>query len=314
MHEFRGRRSLSAIASPFRIIVIGCLVWLLIALPAAGEATADTLLTAKQITIEQLSTHMIARLGALPGVASVTPLADGRLELITKTGRSLSIGLANLVDALNEDVGQRQRHLDEHVATLAGVVAGPSMPAALLTAAEFSSALIPVVKPASYVDEFRRVTGGAAEKKRPLLVKSLVGDIVLVIGLDSPGRTQILQTDSGKPYGLSDDKVIARAIDNLRDRAGRLEVSASGPLNIIQFDPNYAASLLAVPEVWIAMEKQFGGDLAVVVPARDVVIFAQAGNSNAIAALRAIASKPNQAYPITTHLLRFNKRSWSVLE
>jgi uncharacterized protein YtpQ (UPF0354 family) len=267
------------------------------------------------ITYMQLIGEMIPRLAALPGVASISPAADGRLELKTESGRNLTIGLANLFDAIKADPDNKEELVSDHLAAIEKIVAGGTAEERRLTNDQFADQLITVVKPLEFLETLEATTNkpGAPEKP-PMIAEPMAGDILVMVGLDSEKHTQIMQSGSGKAYGMSDAQMAARALENLRKKAATLQVQVVGEFHGILFNDNYAASLIAVPQVWDTLATEFGGDLVVAVPERAMVMFVLASDKDSVAKLRAIAEEPDRPYPITRQLLIWHNSAWGVLE
>ena len=298
-----------------RTVLMWCAVSLLAALPLTARTLPAQKRSAAAATLEELSLVMIPRLAALPGVASVAPTADGRLEVKTESGRSFTVGLANLFDAVNAEPDAIEARIAEQVAAIAKVVTGASPEQQQMTAEQFAAALIPVVKPLDYLDGVEKAIAKPGEPpKKPLIAEPMLGDIVLLVGLDSTKLTQMMQSGSGEAYGMSDAQMAVRALENLKKRSVSIKVAALGALNGILFDENYTASLISVPGVWTALAKTFGGDLAVAVPERGMVMFVVASDTASVAKLRELAEMPGRPYPISSHVLRWHNSEWNVME
>jgi hypothetical protein len=267
------------------------------------------------IGITDLTTEVEQRISRLPGIASIARPEQGVLHVSLTDGRKFSIGLANLHSSVNSDILNRDKVIDGFVKGLgptfakAPAASSPSM-------VEFLNTLVPVMKPASFIGDFNRATTTPGQPpKAPLLVRDLVGDVVMVVGSDEPTRTRMVQSGEGKRLGLTDEALIKRAIENLQKKLPSIKVEPVGPFyRILMDEPAYTASILSIPEVWTALENQFGQGLIVAVPTRADVVFVKPGEPQALEAIRRLASEPNRPYPITSKLLRWQSGKWTIVQ
>lgn len=270
---------------------------------------ADPILTAPKVTAAMLRAHLLPRLLQLPQVKAVEPIAEGVLKIVTTDGRTIEMGLQNLLDGLNQDPSSRPTRIAEALGLIGGSVAR-AMPDQQ-TKEAFLAALMPVIKNRSFVDEVAKRTGTTA---RPLLHRPLAGDIVVVVGFDEPKGIRMLQMDDGKIHGVDDAAMFEQANKNLKKRLSSLKLVESGAIKIVDFDTSYNVSLLVIDEIWSAVAPGAEDDVVVALPSRDALIIGSAKDPASVGGLRRIVAMPNQAYPISTQLLRRQGKGWVVLE
>jgi len=282
--------------------------------PAYAQSARDPVPTAPAISAAVLRKHMIPALKTLPKVRAVKVIDEMTLDLEIEGGRTVTVGLANLLDNLNRDPGERERYLTEALGLIISIIDKPSA-GHQVTREQFAAALVPVIKNTEYRAAFDATVAQTSGKGAPpLLYRPIAGDVILVVGLDEAKGPQILQSGRGKPFALSDEEMFEQATRNLAQRVTSLRVVAMGPLRMIEFDPNYNASLLAVDAVWASIAPEGEDDLIVAVPARDTLAYTSVKDKEAVEALREFAALPNLPYAITTELLCRKDKGWVVFK
>ena len=148
--------------------------------------------------------------------------------------------------------------------------------------------------------------------------RDLAGDLVVVPVVDTPAAVGYLSERNLTQLGLTEAEAIQRATDNLRAAQRPLAEVAKAPpkSGIGTLKEEYAASRLIFVADWAAIEQRVGGNLVVMAPAFDTVLFGDGSNARAIAALRTLGlqvAKRSQV-PLSSTVLRFKGDRWEPVK
>ena len=117
-----------------------------------------------------------------------------------------------------------------------------------------------------------------------LYSEPFIGDMVRVYAIDSPDYVSYVTTDHFDD-GLTLDALHAAAARNLAAKVEITRFEQNGDVIVLYTDGFYESSLLLDANLWRGFVDLWDEDIAMIVPARDVVIFAPAGDANAVALL-----------------------------
>ncbi len=250
-------------------------------------------------------------LGGRPGVTRLS-IDSGDVALFAG-GQAMRFGIAPLTRQMNAMNGARARQtaLDSLIRRVDETVAGPQQPRPELEREQFRRALIPVLKNKALIAECRAKQCGPG-KGGDLLHRRFAGDIVVVAALDLPEITRFVRVGEGGAFGMKDEDVFKLAFDNLSRRAGKLQLLAFGPVRFLDFEDDYNASLLLVPAMWKSVPG-LPRKVAVAVPSRDVVAFADADDRKALEALRGVAKMDDKGFPVSRLLFLRTERGLEVM-
>ncbi len=173
-------------------------------------------------------------------------------------------------------------------------------------------AIIPVVKDRAWLVEIEtsmRQMGGEGQDK---VYEHLNDDLVVVYAIDTPSNIAYLSPEELARLGVERDALRALAVRNLRGLLPGIEVQRGEKLNMITADGNYEASLLLFPDLWEREREKLRGDPVAAVPARDLLLFADAADADAVAQLRQLATKMREeaAYSLTDRLFVLRDGQW----
>lgn len=173
-------------------------------------------------------------------------------------------------------------------------------------------AIIPVVKDRAWLVEIEtsmRQMGGEGQDK---VYEHLNDDLVVVYAIDTPSNIAYLSPDELARLGVERDALRALAVRNLRGLLPGIEVQRGEKLNMITADGNYEASLLLFSDLWEREREKLRGDPVAAVPARDLLLFADAADADAVAQLRQLATKMREeaAYSLTDRLFVLRDGQW----
>jgi uncharacterized protein YtpQ (UPF0354 family) len=173
-------------------------------------------------------------------------------------------------------------------------------------------AIIPVVKDRAWLVEIEasmRQMGGQGQDK---VYEHLNDDLVVVYAIDTPSNIAYLNPEELARLGVERDALRALAVRNLRGLLPGIEVQRGEKLNMITADGNYEASLLLFSDLWEREREKLRGEPVAAVPARDLLLFADSADADAVAQLRQLAAKMREeaAYSLTDRLFVLREGQW----
>lgn len=234
---------------------------------------------------------------------------DGGDIVLMAGSQEMRMGIAPLTRQMNAltSAKQRQAALDKLTKQVDETVAGRNKAKSDAEQERFRKALLPVLKNKVFVAEFKARCRQQCGRSAQLLHIPLAGDIIVAAALDLPKITGFVTVGEGGPYGMSDEDIFRTAFANLNRRVGKLQLHDFGPVRALAFDSDYNASLLLAPKAWESVPN-LPRNLAIAVPARDVVAFADADDPRALEALRGVAKMPDKGFPVSRQLYLMNER------
>ena len=174
-------------------------------------------------------------------------------------------------------------------------------------------AIIPIVKDRSWLEEIRQsmlqMHGKEGQDK---VYEDLNDDLVVVYAIDTPSNIAYLNPDELERLDVSREDLRVLAVRNLRGLLPGIEVHRGDLVNMITADGNYEASLLLFADLWERERGKLRGDPVAAVPARDLLLFADSANADAVAQLRQLASKmrAEATYALTDRLFVLRDGNW----
>ena len=211
------------------------------------------------------------------------------------------------------DAAQRQSAYDKLTKTVAQAVAGTPATKTPAEIARFQRALLPVLKNKAYIEQFAALARKQGAPDAKLLFLPLAGDIVVTAALDLPKITRFLTVGEGGSYGMSDRDVFNAALDNLKKRVDKLQIYDLGPVRALGFaQTDYNASVLLLPNPWENVP-DLPRSVALTVPARDVLAFADAEDPQAVSALRMVSKAPDKGFPVSRLIFRLTERGLEIM-
>lgn len=252
----------------------------------------------------------------LSGRAGVDELRIEQGDVVFRAaGRDVRMGLVPLSRQFNTlpDAKSRQSAYDKLTQRIAEAVGGQPAAKSQAEVASFRATLLPVLKNRAYVKQFAAHARRQGAPQARLLYLPLAGDIIVAAASDLPDITRFLAVGQGGAYGMSDADIFQAALDNWIKRASKIEIRDRGMVRAFHFGSgDYNASILVLPNPW---EKVPGlpRSVALSVPSRDVLAFADADDPGAIAALRALAKAPDKGFPVSKQIYRLTARGLEVI-
>lgn len=174
-------------------------------------------------------------------------------------------------------------------------------------------AIIPIVKDRDWLQEIRQsmlqMHGTEGQDK---VHEDLNDDLIVVYAIDTPSNIAYLNPDELERLDVSREDLRALAVRNLRGLLPGIEVHRGDLINMITADGNYEASLLLFADLWEREREKLRGDPVAAVPARDLLLFVDSANVDAVAQLKQMASKmrAEATYALTDRLFVLRDGKW----
>jgi uncharacterized protein YtpQ (UPF0354 family) len=174
-------------------------------------------------------------------------------------------------------------------------------------------AIIPIVKDRGWLEEIRqsmRQMHGAEGQDK--VHEDLNDELVVVYAIDTPSNIAYLNPEELERLNVTREDLRALAVRNLRGLLPGIEVHRGDLVNMITADGNYEASLLLFADLWERERAELRGEPVAAVPARDLLLFADSANADAIAQLKQLASKmrAEATYALTDRLFVLREGNW----
>lgn len=174
-------------------------------------------------------------------------------------------------------------------------------------------AIIPIVKDRGWLEEIRQsmrqMHGTEGQDK---VYEDLNDDLVVVYAIDTPSNIAYLNPDELERLDVPREELRALAVRNLRGLLPGIDVHRGDLVNMITADGNYEASLLLFADLWEREREKLRGEPVAAVPARDLLLFADSANPDAVAQLKQLAAKmrAEATYALTDRLFVLRDGNW----
>lgn len=231
-------------------------------------------------TPSEFAEEIARRLRALlPGrqVERVAPLE----LVIASTDGNQRVFLDNAYRAyLPEDAAGREELIGRYVASYAEASAGGL--------ARSREAIVPIVKDRAWLEEIRAMRAQSG-RTDDAVHEDINEALIVAYAIDTPSNIAYLNEDDLRELGVQPSELRALAIRNLRHLLPRIEVQRGERLGMVVADGNYEASLLLFDDLWARESARLRGVPVVAVPARDLLLFADSADREAVEQLAAVA-------------------------
>jgi len=174
---------------------------------------------------------------------------------------------------------------------------------------EVRAKLLPAVRARSYAESVRLSARLAGTALPGTSVAALGDDVVTVIAVDDADSMSIVTAAQLDAWGVSFDEALDAALDNLRAIPGG--GFARGPDGVMIGDWNdaYDSSRLLLPDL---VHRAGIGDPVAMIPTRDGILLAPAGDRRALLAMLALASTASQEQGRTVSAAMYHFRNSSA--
>jgi uncharacterized protein YtpQ (UPF0354 family) len=173
-------------------------------------------------------------------------------------------------------------------------------------------AIIPVVKDRAWIAEIAESMRQMGQTSQDKIYEDINDELVVVYAIDTPSNIAYVSADELASLGVERDQLRALAVRNLRGLLPKIEVQRGDKLSMVIADGNYEASLLLFSDLWARESERMRGEPVAAVPARDLLIFADSADAEAVAYLRQLAAKmrAEAPYGLTDRLFVLRDDRW----
>lgn len=245
-------------------------------------------------------------------VGTIEVVSGGEIAMKTEAGAELRIRLDNLRASLAQADGPEARvGLVEYFARAIREALRTSEQEEALRVED----LVPLVRDARYVEEL-----GSLDGPEGVIVHPFVADLHLVLAFDGEHTQHLATHKTLERLGLDPNDVLALARQNLANKVEEVEQrslddpedSEAPRVGMLVTGGDLEASLLLLDDVWARVALGLEGEVIACVPARDVVLFADAASEGAVARMGEIADEilEDGDHVISSTLLRRTLRGW----
>jgi uncharacterized protein YtpQ (UPF0354 family) len=245
-------------------------------------------------------------------VGSIEVVSGGEIAMTTEAGAELRIRLDNLRASLAQAEGPEARvGLVEYFARAVKEALRTSEHEEALKRED----LVPLVRDARYVQEL-----GSLEGPEGVIVRPYVADLHLVLAFDGQHTQHLATHKTLERLGIDEDDVLTLARENLATKVAEVEQrtledpdhEGAPRVGVLVSGGDLEASLLLLDDVWARVALELEGEVIACVPARDVVLFADAASEGAVARMGEIADEilEDGDHIISPTLLRRTSRGW----
>lgn len=150
--------------------------------------------------------------------------------------------------------------------------------------------IVPIVKDRRWLAELQaavKAGGGTAGFEN--VVEELNDELVVVYAEDTPKNINYFSARDFAQTGVARTELRALAVANLKRLIREPQVRPGRHATMITAGGNYEASLLLFDDLWASLPKTTG-ERVIVVPTRDVLLFADSADKQGIATLREAAA------------------------
>jgi uncharacterized protein YtpQ (UPF0354 family) len=150
-----------------------------------------------------------------------------------------------------------------------------------------------------------------------LVITPVCADLNCLYILNRENGLEIIQEHQLESWQLTKQELHEIAVQNLRGTLSKY-LRTQGDTNglMLLLDGNLEAGLLLIDELWTQLEEQFGEELVVAVPARDIVYVMGKSNSEMIDQMSVSAKQLLLScdHPLSENLFIRKKSKWEVFK
>lgn len=200
-----------------------------------------------------------------------------------------------------DDGAEREQALNDFLSTIAAsMTAEPLDPENLPL-----DRILPVVRHESFAQ------GTAAAD---LYSEPFVGDMILIYAIDYPDRVAYVTNPNLSGAGLSGAELASIADSNFEAKLDVLRFDSNGISFMAVIDGFYESSLVLDTTFWADTSAQFGDDIVMIVPNRDLLVFVPASEADEVAFLNGLRQNAlaNGTHQLSELMYIWQGGAWQV--
>ena len=168
----------------------------------------------------------------------------------------------------------------------------------------------PIVKDVGWFDTVRALSVDAGEAYDGAY-EGLNEDLVVLYAQNTATNLRYIHDSDLAAIDVSRDGLRRRAVGNLRALLAGIEVHR-GPVSMVTAGGNFESSLLLFDDLWTREGERLRGVPVAAVPTRELLLFADSADVQAVAKLQAMATDAiaDAAYALTDQLFVLGPDGW----
>ena len=187
------------------------------------------------------------------------------------------------------------------------------------------NSILPLIKDRVYISSFTFIGGDSSRNRsysHMVPFRPFIGDLYIIYVEELEDRLRLITNGEVKLLGLDNNTLYSLALENLKKRYAHLKPAGlrgtplkhTDAIKILKTEDNLAASLLLLPELWKNTAKDVRGDLIVVAPTRDYLLYTGLEQKSALRLMRELARRMllRRQHPLSATLLRLAGGEWKV--
>jgi hypothetical protein len=242
-------------------------------------ATPRPLVVLPPLTLDDVSTELRTRLLKLPGVRSISPVADTPSVLRLIAHNDSLIRLDSLIERLNAAGADREAEYSRLTNNIGSMLlrTDPFKPEQLRV----------VIRPTAAIDTFENETA-AGDIRNVVVRRPFISDLEEVVVGDTPTTIALMPASRLADLQLSAEQAFEHGRANTMTETAAITWRVANGLLEVRASSGYDTSLLVQDGAWTAMTQRLGGPIAVIVPTREKIVIGRADRPRDITRLRAI--------------------------
>jgi uncharacterized protein YtpQ (UPF0354 family) len=144
-----------------------------------------------------------------------------------------------------------------------------------------------------------------------------LGWFIVTYAFDLPGMFKMANRGALERIGIANADLRAIAVKNLRTQLPKIGTTDEQPVNRIVTGENLEACTLLASSFWAGLSADTKGELVVVAPSRDVVLFCSSESAEAVSTLRKTAREvlaAESVHGLSETLLTWRENQWQPFE
>ena len=154
-----------------------------------------------------------------------------------------------------------------------------------------------------------------ADDEATLVLRPFVGTLSVSYVVEQGDSTRALalaELAGGTTAQALHERALANLVDHVE--ATGIRLSGHGSIMAVTFDGDMEASLMLYPPLWARLQDEMGDQLAVAVPARDVLAVAPLDSAAGLSELGSVIERvwPRDDHPLSSDIFVMSDGAWSV--
>ncbi len=165
-------------------------------------------------------------------------------------------------------------------------------PSASKSVAYELDAIIPIIKGKDWLRDIRKsMAHSGVEEIQEQVYEELNEELVVLYAADTSDNIHYISPEELAKLAIGRSALRRNAVRNLRGLIPGLDVHRGPAIGMVTAGGTYEASLLLFADLWERERERMRGEPVVAVPARDLLLFADSADADALEQLRQMARK-----------------------